>query len=100
VSRIHADERAARGINSQEDEAPARLPGAAIINRTRVELAKIEAERRDLAERERDLKKTFVNEGGSKQALGFIRKLDKMDPDDRQSLLAEIDAYAAFLQYW
>jgi hypothetical protein len=102
MSKIHANARAAAGFNSpdEEDDAPRKLPAAAVINRAMVEMAKIERDRKELAEREREVKKEWTNEGGSKQALGFIRKLERMDPDDRQSLLGEIDAYAAFLKYW
>lgn len=104
MSSIHADARAAAGFNSREDdgetEGVAQPMPAAVFNRTMVEMANIERDKRALAERERDVKKEFVNNGGSKQALGFIRKLDKMDPDEREALLHEIDRYAAFQRYW
>lgn len=106
MSRIHETARAAAGFNSLEDveaegdDAPRKPVQAATLNKALVELSNIERDRKALAERERTLKKGFVSEGGSKLALGFIRRLDKMDPDEREALLHEIDAYAAFKSFW
>jgi len=107
MSRIHADARAASGFNSQEDdfeddaEDGAHKPvGSDVLNRTIKALSDIAADRAALAERERDIKKDWQANGGSKGALAMLMKLHKMEPDDRTDFLAELDAYATFLRYW
>lgn len=106
MSRIHADERAAAGFNSPDDfedgddEAQHKPVAGDVLNRTIKALADIAADRAALAERERDIKKDWQASGGSKGALAMLMKLHKMEPDDRQDFLNEIDAYATFLRYW
>lgn len=77
-----------------------KLPGGEVYNKVSVRIAALEQQRKDLAAEIREATKDFTNAGGSKAALSIMRKLERMDPDDRASVLHEIDAYAAFKQYW
>ena len=76
------------------------LPGAEVYNRTSVKIASLEQQRKDLAAEIREATKEFTTAGGSKAALSIMRKLERMDPDERAGVLHEVDAYAAFKQYW
>lgn len=75
------------------------LPTERTFNEARHELQKIAAERRDLAARERAIRKVFQKEGGSSRALKFVRSCDAMDPDERRAYVEEVQAYLTYLEY-
>lgn len=77
-----------------------KLPAGEAVNKTLVELANLEAQKKEIGARIRELSKSHVENGGTKFALSVIRRIQKMDPDERESAFAEIDAYGAFLRYW
>lgn len=105
MSSIHASSAAAAGKNEWDGVAPRFADGTvkvdpAILNRARVDLAKLAAERKDLSEREREVMKELVSQGHSKRAIRFMRTCETMDPDDREDFLAEIDTILTYLQFW
>jgi hypothetical protein len=56
-------------------------------------------ERADLAEADRGAKADFKANGGDLQAVAIIRRLMKMDPDDRARTMGNIIAMAEVLDY-
>lgn len=77
-----------------------RLPSDSVVNQTLVKMASLEAQKKEISNQLRQLSKDFVASGGTKAALGIIRRVQKMDPDDRSDFFAELDAYGTFLRYW
>lgn len=105
MSGIHASKDAAAGRNEWDGIEPSFADGTikvdgAKLNHARVELAKFAAERKELAEKERELMKDLQNHGHSKRAIRFMRAVETMDPDDRADFLAEIDVILTFLHHW
>lgn len=99
--------RVAVGNNSRntsedlDDESEIKkLPSNTVLNQTLVRLASLEGQKKDISDQIRQLSKDFVANGGTKAGLGTIRRLQKMDPDDRADFLHEVDAYATFFQFW
>jgi uncharacterized protein (UPF0335 family) len=77
-----------------------KLPSNSTLNQTLVRMASLESQKKEISDQLRQLSKDFVASGGTKAALGIIRRVQKMDPDDREDFFAELDAYGTFLRFW
>lgn len=77
-----------------------RLPEGSVLREISNRMALLEQQKKDISAQQRELSKEFQEKGGTKLALGFIRRIEKMDPDDREEFLWEIDAYLTYLKHW
>ena len=85
---------------SYADNAPKQLPDQAVFNAAYLELIKVSEEKKELAEREREALKSYKNAGGDPRVLKDLRRIEKMDPDDRASYFHELDAMATYKAFW
>jgi len=65
-----------------------------------VRLNTLEAQKRALAQEIQKEKRQYKTTGGNPVALAILRRIQALDPDDREETLHEIDKYATFLRYW
>ena len=84
----------------ERDNAPPREPAAETIRQWLNKVKAAEGARRQAAERVTDIYKDAKAEGIDVKMLRQMAKLENMDPEDRESYLLRLEAWAAMLKFY
>ena len=100
ISPSHYPKNHSLTVLDDESHEIQRIPAKGDFLAVRNRLNLIKSNRTALAAEEREILKEFKSKGGSKRVMRTIRMLESMhDADERSAFIAELEAYATFLNY-